>query len=74
MLVSTMSESPSGHSSKLFFLARSLSGLGIDAANGGPITPTDNDEPPPPVKSPSFVPDTLGALPDYQAPTIALIT
>ncbi|XP_068458845.1 anoctamin-2 [Clinocottus analis] len=42
-----MSESSSSfHSVKLVSLARSLSGLGLDAANGGPITPPDNDEPP----------------------------
>ncbi|XP_059191503.1 anoctamin-2 [Centropristis striata] len=43
-----MSESPSVHSAKLVSLARSLSGLGIDALNGGPITPPDDDEPLPP--------------------------
>ncbi|XP_040895171.1 anoctamin-1 [Toxotes jaculatrix] len=43
-----MSESSSVHSVKLVSLARSLSGLGLDAANGGPINPPDNDEPPPP--------------------------
>ncbi|XP_039665657.1 anoctamin-2-like isoform X2 [Perca fluviatilis] len=43
-----MSESSSFHSATLVSLARSLSGLGLDAANGGPITPLDNDEPPPP--------------------------
>nr|XP_046250243.1 anoctamin-1 isoform X2 [Scatophagus argus] len=43
-----MSESSSIHSAKLVSLARSLSGLGFDAANGGPINPPDNDEPPPP--------------------------
>ncbi|KAM8750568.1 anoctamin-1 [Acanthopagrus schlegelii] len=42
-----MSESSSIHSAKLVSLARSLSGLGLDAANGGPINPPD-DEPPPP--------------------------
>lgn len=47
-----MSESSSIHSVKLVSLARSLSGLGLDAANGSPITPPDNDEPPPPVWSP----------------------
>ncbi|XP_050929357.1 anoctamin-1 [Lates calcarifer] len=41
-----MSESSSVHSLKLVSLARSLSGLGLDAANGGPINPPDNDEPP----------------------------
>ncbi|XP_034391011.1 anoctamin-2 [Cyclopterus lumpus] len=41
-----MSESPSFNSVKLVSLARSLSELGLDAANGGPITPPDNDEPP----------------------------
>ena len=46
-----MSESSSIHSAKLVSLARSLSGLGLDAANGGPINPPD-DEPPPPVWSP----------------------
>ncbi|KAM9351523.1 anoctamin-1 [Symphorus nematophorus] len=43
-----MSEPSSIHSSKLVSLARSLSGLGLDAANGGPVNPPDNDEPPPP--------------------------
>ncbi|XP_068595246.1 anoctamin-1 [Brachionichthys hirsutus] len=43
-----MNESSAIHSSKLVSLARSLSGLGIDAANGGPISPPDIDEPPPP--------------------------
>ncbi|XP_037621945.1 anoctamin-2 [Sebastes umbrosus] len=43
-----MSESSSFHSAKLVSLARSLSGLGIDAANGGVVNPPDNDEPPPP--------------------------
>ncbi|KAM7396662.1 hypothetical protein PAMP_019688 [Pampus punctatissimus] len=41
-----MSESSSIHSAKLVSLARSLSGLGLDAANGGPINPPDTDEPP----------------------------
>ncbi|KAE8296344.1 Anoctamin-1 Discovered on gastrointestinal stromal tumors protein 1 [Larimichthys crocea] len=41
-----MSEPSSLHSVKLVSLARSLSGLGFDAINGGPITPPDNDEPP----------------------------
>ncbi|KAA8590152.1 hypothetical protein FQN60_014086 [Etheostoma spectabile] len=36
-----MSESSSFHSATLVSLARSLSGLGLDAANGGPITPLD---------------------------------
>lgn len=44
-----MSESSSIHSAKLVSLARSLSGLGFDAANGGPANPLDNDEPPVPV-------------------------
>ncbi|XP_056137543.1 anoctamin-1 [Lampris incognitus] len=44
-----MSESSSFHSGKLISLARSISGLGLDAANGGPINPPDDDEPPPPV-------------------------
>ncbi|XP_068579060.1 anoctamin-2 [Cebidichthys violaceus] len=43
-----MSESSSFHSVKLVSLARSLSGLGLDTANGGAITPPDNDEPPVP--------------------------
>ncbi|XP_070827604.1 anoctamin-1 [Chaetodon trifascialis] len=43
-----MSESSSIHSVKLVSLARSLSGLGLDAANGGPINPPNADEPPPP--------------------------
>ncbi|XP_070763974.1 anoctamin-1 [Enoplosus armatus] len=41
-----MSESSSIHSAKLVSLARSLSGLGLDAANGGPINPPHNDESP----------------------------
>ncbi|XP_029378507.1 anoctamin-1 [Echeneis naucrates] len=41
-----MSESSSVHSVKLVSLARSLSGLGLDAANGGPINPPEPDEPP----------------------------
>lgn len=44
-----MSESSSLHSAKLVSLARSLSGLGFDAANGGPASPSGNDEPPLPV-------------------------
>ncbi|KAM6937299.1 anoctamin-1 [Xenentodon cancila] len=43
-----MSESSSFHSTTLVSLARSLSGFGLDAANGGPINPPDRDEPPPP--------------------------
>ncbi|KAG7521750.1 anoctamin-1-like [Solea senegalensis] len=43
-----MTESQSIHSLKLVSLARSLSGLGLDAANGGPINPTDPPEPLPP--------------------------
>ncbi|XP_029010483.1 anoctamin-2 isoform X2 [Betta splendens] len=43
-----MSESSSIHSSKLVALARSLSGLGLDVANGGSTNPPINDEPPPP--------------------------
>lgn len=50
-----MSESSSIHSSKLVSLARSLSGLGFDAANGGPANPPDNDEPPVPVWYPLHV-------------------
>uniref|UniRef100_A0A671VV86 Anoctamin n=1 Tax=Sparus aurata TaxID=8175 RepID=A0A671VV86_SPAAU len=42
-----MSESSSIHSAKLVSLARSLSGLGLDAANGGPINPPDHEPPPP---------------------------
>ncbi|XP_029289207.1 anoctamin-2 [Cottoperca gobio] len=42
-----MSES-SIHSVKLVSLAQSLSELGLEAANGSPIIPLDNDEPPPP--------------------------
>ncbi|XP_054631169.1 anoctamin-2 isoform X1 [Dunckerocampus dactyliophorus] len=44
-----MSESSSIHSAKLVSLAHSLSGLGLDAANGGPaaVSLPDNDEPPP---------------------------
>ncbi|XP_045893464.1 anoctamin-1 isoform X1 [Micropterus dolomieu] len=40
-----MSESSSLHSAKLVSLARSLSGLGLDAANGGPVNAPENDEP-----------------------------
>nr|XP_004553295.2 anoctamin-1 [Maylandia zebra] len=47
-LTTAMSESSSFHSQKLISLARSLSGLGLDAANGGPVNLDDNDEPPPP--------------------------
>ncbi|XP_028306534.1 anoctamin-1 isoform X3 [Gouania willdenowi] len=43
-----MSESSSYHSEKLVSLAHSLSGLGLDAANGGNITSPDDSEPPPP--------------------------
>ncbi|XP_047209933.1 anoctamin-1 isoform X2 [Girardinichthys multiradiatus] len=43
-----MSESSAFHSAKLVSLARSLSGFGLDAANGGPVTPPDSNEPPPP--------------------------
>ncbi|XP_035498754.2 anoctamin-1 [Scophthalmus maximus] len=43
-----MSESSSVHSLKLISLARSLSGLGLDAANGGPINPPGTHKPPPP--------------------------
>ncbi|CAN9499264.1 unnamed protein product [Ophioblennius macclurei] len=43
-----MSESSSFHSDKLVSLARSLSGLGLDAANGGPVNSPGSDEPPPP--------------------------
>ncbi|KAM8892171.1 anoctamin-1 isoform 2-T2 [Spinachia spinachia] len=41
-----MSESLSCHSVKLVSLARSLSELGSDAANGIPVTPPENEEPP----------------------------
>lgn len=47
-----MSESSSLHSAKLVSLARSLSGLGFDATNGGLANPNpspDNDDPPLPV-------------------------
>lgn len=47
-----MSESSSIHSAKLVSLARSLSGLGLDAANGGPANPSDGNEPPPLVRRP----------------------
>ncbi|XP_037110243.1 anoctamin-2 isoform X1 [Syngnathus acus] len=48
-LVTAMSESSSVHSAKLVSLARSLTGLGLDATNGGPPTVglPDNDEPAP---------------------------
>lgn len=46
-----MSESSSIHSAKLVSLARSLSGLGLDAANGGLINPPNHHEPPLPVWS-----------------------
>lgn len=45
-----MNESSSIHSAKLVSLARSLSGLGLDAANGGPANTSDNDELPPSVR------------------------
>ncbi|CAL8262166.1 unnamed protein product [Merluccius merluccius] len=49
-----MGEPPIAHSEKLLSLARSLSGLGQDAANGGPSNidgggGDDDDEPPPPL-------------------------
>lgn len=44
-----MNESSSIHSATLVSLARSLSGLGLDAANGGPANTSDIDEPPPSV-------------------------
>ncbi|XP_077425169.1 anoctamin-2 isoform X2 [Vanacampus margaritifer] len=49
--VRAMSESSSVHSAKLVSLARSLSGLGLDATNGVPpaVGLPDNNEPPPPV-------------------------
>ncbi|KAG7271066.1 hypothetical protein CRUP_037965 [Coryphaenoides rupestris] len=48
-----MSEPPCPHSEKLFSVARSLSGLGLDAANGVPSNflgknQDDDEEPPPP--------------------------
>ncbi|XP_067356414.1 anoctamin-1 [Channa argus] len=43
-----MSESSPIHSTKLVSLARSLSGLGLDITNGGPISSLDTDDPPPP--------------------------
>ncbi|KAM8861776.1 anoctamin-1 isoform 1-T1 [Synchiropus picturatus] len=39
-----MSESSSIHSAKLISLARSISGLGLDAANGCPIAPPEDDD------------------------------
>ncbi|KAM9853893.1 anoctamin-1 [Aulostomus maculatus] len=45
-VTTAMSESSSIHSAKLVSLAHSLSGLGLDAANGGPINPPDIDESP----------------------------
>ncbi|KAM9754822.1 anoctamin-1 [Menidia menidia] len=42
-----MSESSSFHSATLVSLARSLSGFGLDAANGGPVSPLESEEPPP---------------------------
>ncbi|XP_042269003.1 anoctamin-1 [Thunnus maccoyii] len=47
-VTTAMSETSSIHSAKLVSLARSLSGLGLDAANGGAIILPDTDEPPPP--------------------------
>ncbi|KAF6738148.1 Anoctamin-1 [Oryzias melastigma] len=41
-----MSESPSFHSATLVSLARSLSGFGLDAVNGGPVSSSYSDEPP----------------------------
>ncbi|XP_077591337.1 anoctamin-2 isoform X1 [Stigmatopora nigra] len=48
-IVTAMSESSSVHSAKLVSLARSLSGLGLDTTNGGPLSSglTANDEPKP---------------------------
>ncbi|XP_061577905.1 anoctamin-1 isoform X2 [Cololabis saira] len=43
-----MSESASFHSTTLVSLARSLSGFGLDAANGGLVNPPDLVEHPPP--------------------------
>ncbi|XP_029993307.1 anoctamin-1 [Sphaeramia orbicularis] len=47
-VTTAMSESTSIHSATLVSLARSLSGIGLDAANGGLVNPLENDEPPPP--------------------------
>ncbi|XP_061781009.2 anoctamin-1 isoform X1 [Nerophis lumbriciformis] len=49
-VITAMSESSSVHSAKLVSLAHSLSGLGLDAANGGPpaVSLPNNDKPPPP--------------------------
>ncbi|CAJ1056811.1 anoctamin-1 [Xyrichtys novacula] len=43
-----MSETSSIHSAKLVSLARSLSGLGLDASNGGAVNPPGSEDPPPP--------------------------
>ncbi|XP_034542287.1 anoctamin-2 [Notolabrus celidotus] len=43
-----MNETSSIHSAKLVSLARSLSGLGLDASNGGTVNPPDNADSPPP--------------------------
>lgn len=51
-VTTAMSEPPYRHSGKLASLARSLSGLGLDAANGGLINLPNDDEPPPPVQYP----------------------
>ncbi|XP_029910448.1 anoctamin-1 [Myripristis murdjan] len=47
-VTTAMSEPSSHHSGRLASLARSLSGLGLDAANGGLINLSNDDEPPPP--------------------------
>ncbi|KAF7224519.1 transcript variant X1 [Nothobranchius furzeri] len=41
-----MSEPSTFHSVKLVSLARSLSGFGLDPANGGPANPPEDEEPP----------------------------
>lgn len=65
-VTTAMSESPSIHSAKLVSLARSLSGLGFDAANGCPINLPNTDEPPLPVWSPLNV-NTLTSCSDMSA-------
>ncbi|KAM4574015.1 anoctamin-2 [Odontesthes bonariensis] len=42
-----MSESSSFHSATLVTLARSLSGFGLDAPNGGPVNLPESEDPPP---------------------------
>ncbi|XP_053176006.1 anoctamin-1 [Scomber japonicus] len=45
-VTTAMSETSSIHATKLVALARSLSGIGLDAANGGPTNLPYTDEPP----------------------------